>query len=284
MAEGVPQIEIHAQISSARTAVAIAGVDGRIATIDVAEGARVEPGQLIATLTNASVDRDVAHARAQVAVAEARLRDARRPIATSLILGDAGARERASAEILKNRETKRDRYRELYKTRDVAKEELENAENEYAAALRDYLAERERASMKVVQTDTSLLQLELDKARAEETFVNERKTLLRVTAPMAGIVTRVHARTGESIFTRDPVVEISNNSTVDVRGAIAPELVRYVRPGMPVDVKVFTVPPRKFTVPVKAVLPAAAGATLVLDLPNPDGVLQTGQQATITVK
>ncbi len=283
-AADVPKVEIRAQVASAQTATAIAPVDGRVATVDVAEGATVQPGQLLATLNNASIERDLAHVRAQIAVAEQRLRDARRPIATSLILGDSGARERASAEILKNRETKRERYRELFKTRDVSKEELENAENEYAAALRDYLAEKERASIKVVQTDTSLLQLELDKARADEAVVSERKSLLRVVAPIGGVITRVHARVGDSIFPRDPVVEIANNATVDVRGAIAPELVRYVRAGVPVEVKVFTVPPRKFTVPVKRVVPGAGGAVLVVDLPNPDGVLQVGQQAVITVK
>lgn len=284
VAADVPKVEIRAQVASAQTAVAVANIDGRLATVDVIEGAVVQPGQLIATIINAAIDRDLAHVRAQIAIAEQRLRDARRPIATSLVLGDAGARERASAEILKNRETKRERYRELFKTRDVSKEELENAENEYAAALREYLAERERASIKVVQTDTSLLQLELEKAKAEEAFVNERKSLLRVVAPMGGVVTRVQARAGETIYTRDPVVEISNNTTVDVRGTIAPELMRYVRPGMPVEVKVFTVPPRRFNVPVKAVIPAPAGATIVVDLPNPDSVLQTGQQAMITVK
>lgn len=284
VAADTPKMEIRAQVASAQTATAVATVDGRVATVDVVEGGAVQPGQLLATLTNAGVERDLATSRAAVALAEQRLREARKPIATSLILGDAGARERASAEILKNRQTKRDRYRELYKTRDISKEELENAENEYAAALRDWLGERERASMKVVQTDTTLLKLELEKAKADQAFVEERKSLLRVTAPIGGVVTRVQARPGETIFVRDPIAEIANNATVDVRGAIAPELVRYVRAGMPVDVKVFTVPPRKFTVPVKAIVPGGTGATIVVDLPNPDAVLQAGQQALITVK
>lgn len=284
VAQDVPKVEIRAQVASAQTAVATASLDGRLVTVDVAEGATVQPGQLLATLNNPALERDLAHARAQIAVAEQRLRDARRPIASSIILGDAGARERAAAEILKNRETKRERYRELYKTRDVSKEELENAENEYAAALRDYFAERERASIKIIQTDTSVLQLELERARADEAFVNERKSLLRVVAPIGGVVTRVHARAGDSIYPRDAVAEISNNTTVDVRGTIAPELVRYVRAGVPVEVKVFTVPPRKFTVPVKGVVPGASGAIIVVDLPNPDGVMQVGQQAMITVK
>ncbi|HYI10757.1 MAG TPA: efflux RND transporter periplasmic adaptor subunit [Thermoanaerobaculia bacterium] len=283
-AAATPRVEIRGVIAAAQTANAAASLDGRLAAIHVAEGAAVRQGDLVATLASPALDRDLAYARAQVAVAEQRLREARRPIATSLILGDAGARERASAEILQTRENQRDRYRELFKSRDVTKEELENAEAAYAAALRDWLVERERASMKVVQTDTSVLRLELERAKAEQAFVNDRKAMLAVHAPIGGIVTRVVARPGESIYTRDPILEIANTATVDVHGAIAPELQRYVRPGTQVEVKVITVPPRRFTVPIRNIVPGNGNAIIVVPLPNPDGVLQAGQQAVITVK
>ena len=118
----------------------------------------------------------------------------------------------------------------------MSKEELEEAETAYAMALRDYLGEKERAATRVATpTDTTLLQLELEKAKSEEAFVHERKSLLRVTAPIGGVVTRVHTRAGDTIFGRDPIVEIANNAIVDVRGAIAPELMRYVRAGIPVE-------------------------------------------------
>ncbi len=283
-ADETPQLEVRAAVGPPQTATAITAVDGRVSAVTVSEGTKVQSGGPIATLVNPAIDRDIAYAKAQLAIAEMRLRDARRPIAQSLILGDAGARERASAEILKNREAKRDRYRHLFETHDISKQELEDAENEYAAALRDWLAEHERASQKVIQTDTTVLQLELERARAEVAFTEERRGLLEVKAPMTGTITRVVARPGESVFARDPVAEISNTTTVEVRGTIAPELQRYVRSGMPVEVKVFTVPPRRFTVPVKNILPGAGGATLIVELPNPDGVLQEGQTATITVK
>lgn len=279
-AADMPRLEIRATVATPQTANAISAVDGRVATLLVSEGSVVRQGAVIATITNPGVDRDIAYAKAQVAVAEQRLREARRPIAQSLILGDAGARERASAEILKNREAKRDRYRQLYASRDISKQELEDAENEYAMALRDWLVERERASQKVIQTDSSILQLELDRAKAELSFANERRTLLEVRAPISGVVTRVAARPGETIFPRDPIVEIANSATVEVRGTIAPELQRYVHNGMPVEVKVMTVPPRRYTVPVKNVLPG----TVVVELPNPEGVLTAGQSAVITVK
>jgi len=279
-----PQLEIRAAVAPAQTAAAIASVDGRVASILVQEGQAVQPGAPVATLTNPAVDRDLAYAKAQVAAAGQRLRDARRTIAPSVARADSGARERASAEILKNREAKRARYRQLYASRDISREELENAENEYAAALRDWHIERERASQSVVQTDTGILQLELERANAELAFASERRALLDVKAPIGGVVTRVAARAGESVFLRDPIVEIANTTKVDVRGTIAPELMRYVRRGMPVEVKVFTVPPRRFTVPIRNVLPGNGGATLIVELPNPDGVLQEGQSAVVTVK
>jgi multidrug resistance efflux pump len=279
-----PQLEVRATVAPAQTASAIASVDGRVATLLVTEGAPVQAGATIATLTNAGIDRDIAYAKAQVAVAEQKLRDARRPIAQTLILGDSGARERASAEILRNAEAKRDRYRQLFTTHDISRQELEDAESAYAAALRDWLVERERASQRVIQTDTSILQLELERAKAELVFATERRSLLDVKAPISGVVTRVAARPGDSIFPRDPIVEIANTTKVELRGTIAPELTRYVRAGMPVEAKIFTVPPRRFTVPIKNVLPGAGGATLVVEVPNPDGVLQEGQTAVVTVK
>lgn len=283
-AASTPSIEIRGAVAAARTAAAAANVDGRLATLTATEGAMVKHGDVVATLVSPAIERDLAYARAQVASVEHRLRDARKPIATSLILGDAGARERASAEILKTREARRDRYRELFKTHDVTKQELEDAEAAYSAALRDWLVERERASMKVVETDTSVMKLELERARAEVAYVEDRKKLLEVKAPMSGVVTRVAAQVGDNVYTRDPIIEIANTATVDVHAAIAPELQRYVRPGMPVEVKIQTVPPRRMTAPVRNVMPGPNGTILVIQVPNPDGMLQQGQQAVITVK
>ena len=279
-----PQLEVRAVVAPAQRASAVATVDGRISSLTVQEGQTVQAGAVVATLTNAGIDRDIAYAKAQVAVAEQRLRDVRRSSAPNRGRSDSAARERAIAQILRNAEARRDRYRKLFATKDVSKQELEDAETAYAAALRDWLVERERTSQRVILTDHGILQLELERAKAELAFASERRALLEVKAPISGVVTRVAVRTGESIFPRDPIVDISDNTRVEVRGTIASELTRYVRAGMPVETKVFTVPPRRFTVPIKHVLPGNGGATLVVELPNPDGVLQEGQTAMVTVK
>jgi multidrug resistance efflux pump len=284
VAANVPELELRGEVVNADTATAITPIDGRVASIAINEGAIVQADAVIATISNATIDRDVAFARAQVAVAEQRMREASHPRRSSVRIDPQ--RERAAAAILANREAKRDRYRELYKTHDVSKQDLEDAENEYSGALRDWLAEREHATAQppVVQADINLLQLELEKARSEQAAAEDRKVLLTIVAPMSGTVTRVSTRVGESVFPRDPIAEITDNTKAQVRAAIAPELIRYVRTGMPLQIKIFTVPPRRFTAPVRAIVPGNGGATLLIDLPNPDRVLQPGQQAVITVK
>lgn len=281
-AAATPEIELRGEVTNANSSSALAPVDGRVAALTVTEGSRVQAGAVIATLANPSIQRDLAYARAQVALARRRLATAARPAPASRHSGDA--RVRAAASILANRQSKRDRYRELYATHDVTKQELEDAENEYSAALRDWLAERERANPAVIEADTGLLQLELEKAQTEEALAVNRQSQLTILAPITGTVTRIHASAGTTVFPRDAIVEITDTSKAQLRAAIAPELLRYVRSGTKLEVKVFTVPPRRFTAPVRAIVPGSAGAILLIDVPNPEGVLQPGQQAVITVR
>ena len=111
-----------------------------------------------------------------------------------------------------------------------------------------------------------------------------------VASPMSGIVTRLYVAPGQAVFPRDPIADVSDVSTLLVRGDVAPELVRYLRPGMRVDVKVFSVPPRSFADEIDYVVPvqrAGSGsreATVVVSIPNPDGSLQPNTQALITLR
>lgn len=271
-----PRLEIRAQVAEAQTATVGAPVDGTIARIVVHEGMTVKRGDLVVQLTNAGIDRDLAYARAQLGVAE--LNAQRRGTTPRRVRNDE--RLRVAKTLLDNRRAKLNRYRGLFATHDVSRQDLEDAENEYAMAEREYLAERDANIVAAPATDPQILALELEKAKAEETFAEGRLKLLQVTAPIGGVVTKVSAVEGQNAFPRDPLVEISNTGTVSVEGRIAPELTRYVHAGMAVEVKVFTVPPRNFLVPLKAVRPGE----IVVSLPNPDGVLQPGTPALITVR
>ncbi len=126
----------------------------------------VRPGDLLVQLTNAGIDRDLAYARAQLGVAEFNARH--RGTTPQRVHNDE--RLRAAKTLLDNRRTKLDRYRGLFTTHDVSKQEIEDAENEFAIAQRDYIAERDAGVVAAPTTDPQLLALELEKAKAEETY------------------------------------------------------------------------------------------------------------------
>ena len=290
LAAEAPRLEIKAEVARPATAAVVAPYDGRVGTLLVQEGARVAAGAVVMTITNATVERDLAYARAQLSLAEYRLRNAgRAPRSVQPAAANNDDRINAAEEIARSRKSRLDRYEGLFRTRDITADELENARMEYAAAMRDLAAERKVATRTVdaaLPSDPALLQLDVQKARAELGVIEDRQRQLSVTAPIAGVVTRVYAAPDSSIFPRDPLFDVSDSSTLEVRGPIAPELARHVRAGMPAEVKIFTVPPRRFNTAIRNVLPAAdaAGATIVVSVSNPDGVLQPGTPATITVR
>ena len=105
---------------------------------------------------------------------------------------------------------------------------------------------------------------------------------------IAGTVTRIHVVPGQALFARDPIADVADLSTLHVRGNVAPELLRYVKPGQRVEVKVLSVPPRSFADEIEYVVPPqggeSRGASVIVVIPNPDGSLQPNTEALITIR
>jgi len=275
-----PRIEVKAVVAPLDAVNVAAPIEGRIARLAVAEGAPVRKGDVLLTLTNPSVERDLAYARAQADAAQRRLKNAN----TAPPLPDAEA-ENAAAAILRNKEAKLERYRKLLATGDVSKQELQDVESEAAMARREWLAERERRRAAPTAADPAMMQAELDRARADAKFAEYRQSLLTVVAPASGIA-HLRVQEGDDVFTRDPLAEITDPAIVRVRAQIAPELLRFVRAGIPVDVRIMTIPPRTFREPIAAVAQpgASGGAAISVNVPNPDRMMQPGTPAVITVQ
>jgi len=275
-----PRIEVKATVAPIDAVAVVAPIEGHVTRVAVAEGAVVRKGDLLLTLENASVDRDLAYAHAQVAADERRLRAMH--VAPPLPSADG---EKASAEILRNKEAKLVRYKQLFTTGDVARQDVQDVETEVAAARREWLAERERRQAAPPSSDPALIEAELDRARADQKLAEYRKSLLTIVAPANGLAhVRVHE--GDDVFTRDPLAEVRDASSVRVQAQVAPELLRFVRAGQTVDVKVMTIPPRSFREPIASVSEPGAdgGAAIAVKVPNPDRMMQPGTPAVITVQ
>lgn len=294
MAADPPKIELKATVAPFDSVTVYAPIEGRVTQITAAEGATIRAGDLLVTLTNPAVARDAVYARTAVIAAEQRMRGqtTRSQPRQSSPPQSSGERERVAAALVKQKQQKLERLRALLATGDVAKQDVEYAEAELAAAQRDLNTERERAAYErqtpaaVIQAiSPALLQVEADRARADQVVAEHRQSLLTVKAPASGTIAKWRVTQGSDVYTRDPLAEIVDAATARVQAPLAPELFRFVRVGMPVDVKLSTIPPRRFREPIARIVPPGGegGAAVIVNIPNPDRMLQPGTPAIITV-
>lgn len=287
MSADPPSLELKATVAPFDGVTVYAPIEGRVTQITAAEGAAVRAGDLMITLSNPTVARDAVYARTAVLAAEQRMRGTTAaPRAQPRASNDE--RVRVAETLVRQRQQKLDRLRALLKDGDVAKQDVENAEAELAAAQRDLNAERERnAPSAAVPSGTSpaILQAEADRARADQVLAEHRQSLLAVKAPASGTIARMRVTSGADVYPRDPLAEIVDATTARVQAPLAPELLRFVRAGMPVDVKLMTIPARRYREPIARINPPGAegGASVIVNIPNPDRMLQPGTPAVITI-
>lgn len=279
----VPQIEMKGVLEPVQSLIVSAVIDGAVSDLSAREGDVVTTGKPLLTITNPAVQRDQELARTQLAIATARAQ--RREAPTSS--GVSRERRDATQRIVALRRQRLERLRALRATHDVSEQEVEQAESEYLAALRDAASDRRE----VVQgSDGRILDMELERAKAEARYAEGRTAMLQVTAPIAGAITRVHVTRGQAVFPRDPLVDITDTSSLRARAEVAPELSRFVRPGTRVDIKVFSVPPRTFVAEVERVVPVqdpstgTRAAAVYATLANPDNALQPNTPISMTVR
>ncbi len=284
-----PPIEIKATVHPAQTITITAQLDGQVESINVREGTKVNANDLLVQLTNPIVERDAAYARAQMQLIESRA--ARGRHSSSAAPAQPRDNLEITAKILEVRRQRLEKMKQLRKTNDVSARELEVTEIEYLAALREYNNERRVSpGAPAAGQDDDLLRAERERIAADQRYAAQRESLLHIVSPIAGVVTRLHVTKGQAIFPRDPTAEVSDIATLHVRGSVAPELLRYLRPGMRVDVRILSVPPRSFADEIEYVVPAAGtasesrAATVVVTIPNPDGSLQANTEALITLR
>jgi HlyD family secretion protein len=282
-----PRTELKATVAPFDAVAVVAPIEGRIAEIRVNEGAAVRAGDVIATLSNPAVARDLVYARSAVARLQSR------PPSAASVRRRPRQAETASLEIAQEivdqKQRRLERMRRLFADRDVSRQEVENAELELTAARRDLNAERERQSLPIGAAPSSspaLVQAELERAQADLALAEHRQSLLEIRAPASGTIMRLRVGVGADVFTRDAVAEIVDSASARVQASVAPELLRFVRVGQAVDVNVLTIPARRFREPVARVIPPGteAGAAIIVNVPNPDRMLQPGTPAIITIQ
>lgn len=228
LSPGPAQVSAPGRVEPISEEIALgAEISGRLKAVLVEEGDRVSRGQSVAILEDADYRARVDSAEALLLQKEAELR--------RIVNGsrdqerrEALAASREAQAFMENMRTEWDRRQGLFRTGDIAREEVERAERQYQVARARFEASVQRHALVDAQAreeDVARAEADISLARARiaESQAMLEKTVIR--SPLDGIVLRKHLRTGESVSSAttgaaQPIVTLADLSHLRVRADI----------------------------------------------------------------
>jgi len=234
-------------------------VPGQILDLAVDEGARVKPGDLLATVDHATADIQLRQAEAGVDLAQAQLVLLRNGARKEDIQQAEAALTQAEAN-LRVAQDDAQRMRELAKTgsvtpksRDDAEARLTVAEAQKNAAVETLNKLRRLARPEEIQA----AEARLAQARAVADLLVKTIADCTIVAPTAGIVTHKAVEAGELVNPGSTIVTVSELDSVYVMIYLTEQEVGRVRLGDSVEVQIDAFPGKVFSGRITYVSPEA---------------------------
>lgn len=196
-------------------------LSGRLKTVNVEEGDRVERGQVLAEIENDDYLARVTEARAMVEQREAELRRTVNGSRTEE-RREAEASLQAAEAVLNNAKSEAQRRRGLADRNVISRDEADRYERAYQVAQ----AQHEQAAQHFALVDAAAR--EEDRAHAEAEVATAKAQLAEacaylkksyIRAPINGVVLRKLRHTGESVSTQfdSPVITMADDAVLRVR-------------------------------------------------------------------
>ena len=251
-------IEAAGTVRAETIALVSAQVMGRITSLPVAEGSRVEKGALLATIDDTQIRAQLAAAGALVTEAEAGLMEAEGAI--------------AQAEASKSLAEKTyDRFRILHEEKVVTTQEFDEIDVKRTVAVKDY----ERALDKRAQVVAKITQ-----AKAQEDAVRAMLSYTRVTAPFPGVVTGKKADVGSMAAPGVPILVLEDTRRYRIEASVPEAYLGVLKVGARVQVVLGTPPGKEIPGTISEVVPQvdpkSRTFTAKVDLPGGGQRFRTG--------
>jgi multidrug efflux system membrane fusion protein len=242
----------------AKTVAAVSPqVMGRITSLPVTEGTRVEKGALLATIDDAQVRAQLMAAEAMVSEAKAGNEEIERAIAQA----EAGKRLA---------EKTYERFRKLFEEKVVTPQEFDEVEAKRTVAVKDY----ERALDKRAQGVAKIAQ-----ASAQAEAARAMLSYTRVTAPFSGIVTERKVDAGAMAVPGVPILVMEDTGRYRLEASVPEAYSGALTAGSRVRVVLTADPGKEITGAVSEVVPFVdpSSRTFAVKVDLPGGpVLRTG--------
>jgi len=249
--------EVTGTVRSAKIAVVAAQVMGRITSIPVEEGSRVEAGAEIATIDDSAVRAQRSAAESAVAEAEAGREEVERAIAQA-----------EAANILAGRTF--ERFRSLHEQKVVTAQEFDEVQAKRTMAEQEYRRALDRRAQVAAR---------VEQAKAQAAAAGTTLSYTRITAPFAGVVTEKKADPGSMASPGMPILVLEDPGRYRMEASVPESFLGRLREGSRVTVVLDADPGREIPGTVSEVVPRidpmSRTFTAKIDLPGGRG-LHTG--------
>jgi RND family efflux transporter MFP subunit len=233
-------------------------VEGRVEEFSVNEGDRVAAGQPLARLRTTTVDLEMKAAQAELELREAELSELERSAPKEIEQAKARM-DAAQAQVTFN-EKRLKRFRDLYASRVVSDDEMEEQVYAEEAARKAYA--EARSAWELARSGVWDAKIEQGKARVkiQQETINKLSDLVQqhtISAPFDGYVTQEHVEVGQWVAKGGPVVEMVEVDHVDVQVHVLERYEPELRVGSPARIEIEALRPRTWTGQVVLIVPQA---------------------------
>lgn len=221
---------------------------GRVDSMLVREGDRVQAGDRLAVMDRRELEARLDAASAQLAAQRARLTELERGFRPEELVQGRAA-ERAAARRLADQERDLTRARNLFGGGAISRQSLDAAETAHQLAAAEH--ERVAAQLRLLETGPRQEQIAAQRAqvagaRAQLAQAEAALDFATVTAPFAGIVTRRHHEPGEVVAAGQPVFTVIDPEDRWVRIYIREDQVGRAAIGQAASLRIDAWPDREY--------------------------------------
>jgi RND family efflux transporter MFP subunit len=234
-------------------------VDGRVIEYLIDLGDPVKQGQPLARLRTATLEIELAAAKAELKLRQEELAEIKNGSRPEEIT-EAKARMLAAQAVMQNSATKLTRMTSLFERKAINEVDLDDARERSEAAHQTFLAteaiwKRIHLGPRQEQIEQALARVQLQQEQVR--LIEDRILKFTILAPFDGFVSAEHTEVGEWISEGDPVAVIIQLDEVEVLSHVPAEHAVQLRRGLDVRIELPELPGELFTGRVERVVPAA---------------------------
>jgi multidrug efflux pump subunit AcrA (membrane-fusion protein) len=276
-------------VRASATADVVSRVPGRLGAVLVKEGSFVSAGGLVARLDDPELELAVRQAEAAVQFQRARLAQLKAaPRAPEVAQVEAQIAQQQAALAQAERELAR--TQQLFAEGLVARAAVDRAQTDVDLARARLRASREQLAMVTQGPRPEDVEAQMAQVRQAEVALAQARVRvreLRITSPIAGVVTKVNVESGAVISGQTVIATVATIRPIEVHVPLPETDLPRLRRGSRVRIAVDALPGREFEGRIARVAPAldeaSRSARLVIVVPNADLALRPGMFARATV-